>query len=173
MTNQASCVIGEASCTAHTAPHKLCVTHTRCVSECWASWTAPGGYGSLEHAAELSRRLADERVKVDARDKRIASLEGEIEKWKRRAEESERVEDGLLAEANQTISEAREKLAEQIVIKMMMGDDRERFLRALQGIASEPCASRLVSGRVCDQVDFLCASCKAKQAILESERRGS
>lgn len=158
MTVGTSCIIGEALCAAHTAPHKLCLAHGGCVSTCW---TILVDYGTPEHAAELSRALARERVKTE-------TLERTRDEWKKRAEESERVEDGLLAEAEKAISEAREELARQIKIKMMMSEGRERFLRALQGISSEPCASRLVSGRACDQVDFLCASCKAKRAIGSS-----
>lgn len=108
---------------------------------------AQPGYGTVEHSAELSRRLASERLKTE-------TLERTRDEWKKRAEESEKMEAEMLAEVDKALVGARDKL--------------ERFLRALQSIASEPCASRLVSARVCD-LGFLCASCKAKQAIRESE----
>jgi len=145
------------------------------------------GYCTVEHAAELSRRLAAERMKVDARDKRIEILECERDGWKTSATVRGEAANKLAAEVVSWKSDyekkdahhlicidqrdaARAETITQIKIKMMMSEGRERFLRALQSIASEPCASRLVSGQECDPGSFPCARCKAKQAIRESEK---
>jgi len=172
MTDETGCVIGAEARCAHTSPHKLCLTHNRCVSECWAEWPSSVtsvGYGSAEHSAELSRRLARERLKTE-------TLERTRDEWKKRAEgwETSATVRGAAAEAlAEKLHASQEETCRQIKIKMTMSEGRERFLRALQGIASEPCASRLVSGNECDPKEFPCPRCKAKQAIKESERRES
>lgn len=99
----------------------------------------------------------------------IRRLREEHDGWKRRAEASESFETVKLMEVSKALDDAREELARQVKIKMMMSNGRELFRRALQGIASEPCASRLVSGQECDPKEFPCARCKARTALREEE----
>jgi hypothetical protein len=124
-----------------------------------------GGMTSMD-ASELSRRLAAERLRTETLERRLAECEEARKDWQAEAGKLMREGVGLTERRDAARAEAEK----QIRVKMMFSEHRELFLRALQSIASEPCASRLVSGRECDMDGSPCARCKAKKAIRESEK---